>query len=280
MKREKGFHLNRFTALLFLLVVILSACAEESLTENENMSVVVSAFLYANEPVTNILITSSIPLGSEDTAGTPINDAIVSLIKNDIEYGLIPSGNNDGYYLYQGSDLSVEHGDQFRIEVVYNDVVITGATEVPSEIVNISISDTEIEIPDMSGFTPGMGFEIDTTGITLTWENSDDSYYYVVLETAEADPDTVDNIFGRFGRMRRFVSAPFTGSEYTIFGLTLQYLGLHRAILYKVNQEYTDLYESRNQDSRNLNEPLTNINNGLGVFSAFSSDTLFFTSYQ
>ena len=37
-----------------------------------------------------------------------------------------------------------------------------------------------------------------------------------------------------------------------------------------------DLYESREQDSRDLNEPLTNISNGLGVFSAFNSQTALF----
>jgi len=47
-------------------------------------------------------------------------------------------------------------------------------------------------------------------------------------------------------------------------------------ILYRVNQEYVDLYKSRDQDSRNLNEPLTNIENGLGIFSAFANDSVYF----
>ncbi|MBC8181278.1 hypothetical protein H8E88_09140 [candidate division KSB1 bacterium] len=46
--------------------------------------------------------------------------------------------------------------------------------------------------------------------------------------------------------------------------------------VFRVNQEYGDLYQSRNQDSRDLNEPLTNIVNGLGVFSAFNCDSVFF----
>ncbi len=44
--------------------------------------------------------------------------------------------------------------------------------------------------------------------------------------------------------------------------------------VYKVNQEYANLYRSREQDSRSLNEPLTNVQNGLGVFSAFASDSV------
>jgi len=47
--------------------------------------------------------------------------------------------------------------------------------------------------------------------------------------------------------------------------------GRHRVILYRVNEEYANLYENRNQDSRDLNEPPSNIEGALGVFSAFNS---------
>jgi hypothetical protein len=40
--------------------------------------------------------------------------------------------------------------------------------------------------------------------------------------------------------------------------------------VYRINQEYADLYRTRQQDSRDLNEPLSNVVNGLGVFSAFN----------
>ena len=46
--------------------------------------------------------------------------------------------------------------------------------------------------------------------------------------------------------------------------------------LYRVNEEYADLYEGLNQDSRDLNEPPSNVRGALGVFSAFSADSAFF----
>jgi len=53
--------------------------------------------------------------------------------------------------------------------------------------------------------------------------------------------------------------------------LTLTHYGQHR-----VNDEYADLYEGLEQDSRDLNEPPSNIHGALGVFSAFSADSAFF----
>jgi hypothetical protein len=36
---------------------------------------------------------------------------------------------------------------------------------------------------------------------------------------------------------------------------------------------------SLNQDSRELNEPYSHIRNGLGIFTAFNSDTVYFEVY-
>ncbi|MDB4063024.1 hypothetical protein N9541_03055 [Flavobacteriaceae bacterium] len=42
------------------------------------------------------------------------------------------------------------------------------------------------------------------------------------------------------------------------------------------SKEYALLYETSTQDSRDLNEPYTNINNGLGIFSGFASQEVYF----
>lgn len=52
--------------------------------------------------------------------------------------------------------------------------------------------------------------------------------------------------------------------------------GTHKVTIYHVNEEYALLYETSTQDSRDLNEPYTNINNGLGIFSGFASQEVYF----
>ena len=52
-------------------------------------------------------------------------------------------------------------------------------------------------------------------------------------------------------------------------------MGLIR-LQFTVNEEYALLYETSTQDSRDLNEPYTNINNGLGIFSGFASQEVYF----
>lgn len=52
--------------------------------------------------------------------------------------------------------------------------------------------------------------------------------------------------------------------------------GTNSVKVYHNNQEYAQLYENFNQESRDLNEPASNIQHALGVFSAFNGQEIFF----
>jgi hypothetical protein len=111
----------------------------------------------------------------------------------------------------------------------------------------------------------------------VTWSNPDGESYYVTLENIEIDPEPVFEPPDGFENRRpvRFVSVPVNSEEYRITRRSVEFFGTHKVKVYRVNQEYVDLYISRNQDSQDLNEPLTNVINGLGIFTAFNSDSTF-----
>ncbi|KAA3619504.1 MAG: DUF4249 family protein [Calditrichaeota bacterium] len=265
--------MKRFIALLLsATAIIFWSCEEESPLLPESELVVVRAYIYADEPVTDVQIATTYSITSEDTAGLPINDALVSLEKNGQIYTLVPSAGDSGFYHYQGDDLQVNVGDEFEIIVEYGGERITGETIVPSPPVNVSIS-AEQYVIDTSVF----GFRSDTSSVTVNWNQEDDTYYFIVIENKEPTLVLIDERFsGMFNGNRSFRSRPVQEDEYTIRRLDLTYQGLHEVRVYKVNQEYADLYEFGVQDSRNLNEPKSNISNGLGVFAGFSSAVVHF----
>lgn len=71
--------------------------------------------------------------------------------------------------------------------------------------------------------------------------------------------------------------SPTNNNSIMINGRMIQYFGDYVAVLLKINEEYIELYESLNQSSTNLFESPTNIENGKGIFTSFSSDTLNFS---
>lgn len=109
----------------------------------------------------------------------------------------------------------------------------------------------------------------------VSWNNPTGDYFYIVLESIDSTRQLLraDTLISR-----RFVSDPTNQNFCTINNNSILYTGKYSLKVYRVNREYADLYKSREQDSRTLNEPLTNVKNGLGIFAAFASDTLYFTA--
>jgi hypothetical protein len=275
--------MKRICACLPVFVwMLLSYCTKESPTVPSQEMIVVRAYLFAGEPVSDIQLTNTIPLGSQETKAPPINDAAVSLSKNGVRYDLVPSAGDSGYYHYPNNDLVVQAGDRFEIDVLAPGQEATGATTVPPAPDSVAISsDTLVVSDDTTAYGPPWGggsAAWDSAGtLTVTWKSSPSALFFVVVENMESNPDTIETHWRFSGAgTGRMVSEPTSSNQYRIRRFDLSYYGRYRVTVYRVNQEYADLYGSRQQDSRDLNEPLTNIQNGLGVFSAFNSSEVYF----
>jgi hypothetical protein len=92
-------------------------------------------------------------------------------------------------------------------------------------------------------------------------------------------PEPPDGAPARGGFNFQMDTRPTNDNYSTISFQELTHFGTHRIIIYRVNNEYVQLYNSMDQDSRELNEPFSNVENGLGIFTAFNSDTLYFEVY-
>ncbi len=263
-----------FPGLLFAV-----GCDDAPTAAADSDLIVVQAYLYAGEPVSDVRLTYTISLGSSDTTAPPINEAEVLLSRDGANYALVPTGI-DGYYHYPGADLTVGVNDRFGIEVTFEGQRAVAETSVPPPPVSVAISGEVLTVPEFTrgrgGGGGGGGGFLDNS-LDVTWDNPEGLLHFVAVESLDLTTESIlpDIVRARFGGFR-FVSEPTSGETYTINAFTLEYLGRHVARVYRVNEEYAALYLGRIQDSRDLNEPPTNIDGGLGVFSAFASDSVFF----
>ena len=264
----------RILASLFL---IFAFGCEETDTVSVDDLLVLEGYLYQGEPVDSIHLSKTVSFESGDTIYPAVNDAQVFITWNNNKYEL--QNIDSGYYKYPGNDLNITVSETYHISVIYKGGEITSKTVVPSKPENIALSGTMLSVD--TTFTFGPPGSVNEAGITVTWDNPGDDYYFVVIENT--DPNARDIVYetggfpgggsGGFGPPRaifRFRSEPFKGEKYTIIPRTMTKYGAHKVRVYRVNQEYVDLYENRQQDSRNLTEPITNVNGGLGIFTAFS----------
>lgn len=273
-----------------LLLFVFFSCTEEAIyTPDERF--VLQAFLYANEPVNEVTLKNAVPLTVSDSVGEPINNGEIVLYKNNIAYPLI-SNSDSGTYAYPGNDLQINSGDIFYIEAIANGKTATAETTVPQSPEGVYLSVSAIELPEIEistsegfGGFQGMRELMDSmrsVSLEVLWDNPNEELHFVVIENAETDqesilPDLGGN-FNRAGRMGAFrrITEPTRESSYEINFAEITYWGKYVVKVYRVNQEYANLYENLEQDSRDLNEPPTNVKNALGIFSAFNSKQVYF----
>lgn len=263
-------------------LILFTSCEEENLNDIAANQYVVEAFLYAGEPVDDIRIKTTFPLSEAEDISSPINTAQVILSKEGTQYPLVSSGD-DGFYHYLGNDLTVETGDVFDLEVVHNGITANATTIVPTPTEGLKLSIDSLKVPQLP-FSEGRDAIVEAIGnflrnssVEARWDNPSGDLYFMVVEAVS---DTLDPILpavaiealARF----RFVSEPTDGETLSFLGGTLESFGTYSTRVYHINQEYAALYENRNQDSRDLNEPPSNVINALGVFSAFNSQEAFF----
>lgn len=259
--------------MLALLVAsaCLLACSDTTTSpEDDARQVVVEAFLFAGEPVDDVRLTQTVPLGEDPALAPTVNDAIVTLVRGGNRWLLSPL-EEPGTYGHPDDDLEVREGDLFRIEVEAFGRTAIGETVVPGPPEGVELDKDNLEVPELTpgSFQPGV---LETLQITVIWENPDAILHFVDVEGLDLEAESIFPGVIREGVRRFRIRGAPTEENFHAIGLRqLEHLGPHRAIVYRVNKEYADLYNNRVQDSRDLNEPPSNIRDGLGVFSAFSS---------
>ena len=272
-------------ALMINGVLASQACTDSDLVGPDGDILVVRAFLFTGEPVADIRITTTVPLVSEDTLGVPVSDATVWLERDDVRFDLIATPGAAGAYHYPGSDLVIGSGEIFELGISRGSESISATTVVPPPPEGFAVSSDVMDVVDLTtgglggrgGGGRGGGGGPAFSDLIVRWLNPERDLFFVAVDNLETDPVQIPAP-EFIGRARRFVSAPTPADSATVSQISLTHLGEHRIRLYRVNQEYADLYEGRVQDSRDLNEPPSNIRGGLGVFSAFASSEGTFTA--
>ena len=258
---------------------LLFSCTEVPELKSENY--VVEAYVFAGEPVRDITIKKLIPLDEPEGESEIIETAILKLMKDGIDYPLIYNPATKKYF-YPKTDLKILPLDVLDFEADVEGRISTATTAVPEAPIGLIISDDQMVIPKINSILDFIGNDpLEDAELTVYWNKPDDELYYSVIEFRSnllipILPGDVQEIVDGILEDFAIISAPSSDTTLLINGALLPSYGPYVVKIYKVNQEYADLYENSTQDSRDLNDPPSNIFNARGIFSAFASDSIFF----
>ncbi len=263
---------------LFVLLLIINACTEESSVTLDTKTAVVEAYLFAGQPVDTVRIVQSYAYARENSDLISLDDLEVQISDGQQTYDLDHSTEG----IYQNPDFIPQSGATYVLTFNHNGATVRSETYVPQKR-TISISKASVRLEKITDINDliNSGFGGNQEAIEVVWDNSEGDYYYVVIENIEDNPEFVNDLLAEFqanGNARRFfqISEPEISDFYAINALRdLTQFGTYRIIVYRVNPEYAALYETAGTSSISIASPPSNIENGLGIFTGVSSDTVY-----
>lgn len=259
-------------AILIAAITTLTSCGDELAGTLEKTSAVVQGYLFAGRPVDSIRITRSFSYALQDSILDPLDELLVTISDGVSNVVLQPIG--DGYY--QAQDLVIQEGKQYTLEFLYDGEKVSASTYVPLKR-EVEISSMEVAIEPITGPPAGGFTQLDP--VEVSWQNQEGDHYYVLFRNTAQSPENIIQLsnFPFAGNVR---FARLTQPEITDFYAIaprrdLTQYGLHQVIVFRVNPEYAALYQLTGTSSVSITEPPSNVTNGLGIFTAVSSDTVF-----
>lgn len=260
-------YLNWFCIIVILITFF--SCEKETLIATTEKPVV-QAYLIPGKPV---LVKVNMQRGLIDTAsyGLPITGLNISISDGANTITLLETVH--GQYSLNDKNF-ISTGKTYTMTFSYLSKEVSAKTTVPLKPKGLTISETLISIPP---FSPGTD-TIDTfIPVKINWENSDKSDHLLILKNDEKYPSGISTGGGPFGFGGGYrdieVNTGITTS-YEINRMTFRYVGYYTLYLYALNKEYIEILNASSSSSLNLTNPVTNIKNGLGIFTAMQADSL------
>lgn len=270
-------NLKKILIILIIGSTFFFSCQEDYESPDEDI-LVVEAYLFMGESLNHFRLSKAIKYEDDNSEEQePIKDALVKISIGNIDYYLT-SLNDSGYYSLSDTNFIIQENFECSFEFEYSGNTLSAETTVPSKPIDFSTSQSSIEVEKIEeGETPDIDVEI----LDVTWENLDNSYYYLKIENIESDPEFVNYMLEEMASEsdRDFsvtTTTPTTGSSFKINSMSdLFYFGTHRIVLYHINEEYVSLFENTSNSTTSISEPETNIVNGKGIFTGIATDTLY-----
>ena len=170
--------------------------------------------------------------------------------------------------------MSVKEGNEYKFEFEYAGNKVWATTSIPAAPQNFTCDAEDGRLQH----TNRLSEESDTVRtINYTWDNPDSDYHLFYINNFETWTSYIYNYYKP--TQRYLTSDPQNDTIHSVNSLGFYMFGRHHMILFKVNQEFIDLYYYQSTGSQTLVNPPTNINNGYGIFTGINSDTLILTLY-
>jgi hypothetical protein len=256
-----------------LLLLDFTSCSKELMTPmTSDNTAVVEAYLVAGESTGLVYVSKILPF-SDDTVNIKEMIGGLAVYINGIQLTEVDTG----VYRFYIADSAIAIGGTYNLSFAYGGNEVTAQTIVPAKPVGFTSSTSTVYATriteDDSATMPGPGSMMDE--VELTWDNTDAAYHYLMVEYLEDSADYINANLAENDFPFNQATSPTQETYFKVGMQNIRYFGSYRVVLLRVNTEFNDAFTRNGTNSNNLVNPNTNINNGFGLFTGVSSDTVY-----
>lgn len=255
----------RFSLIALFFALLFSSCEKSDIATADSNQVVVKAFLSAGDTV-SLMLTRQFVIDSEDSIYEPVNNVAITITCDNVAHKM--SFNGAGKY---SLPLVVQAGKTYNLSFTYNDKTVSASTTVPS-----SPEGFTGQVDSIQGIVKWTTVDA-TYYAKYTWKNPEEMYHYLSIQCMDGNtnPINLNNVVSTTRRIE-----PTLTNAASLSDKSFSYYGKHRIVLFKIPAEYAKLYKHYSTNAESLTSPPTNVTNGLGVFTSYSTDTLYLKVYK
>jgi len=261
---------NTLIPTLLLALGLFTSCSKELMTPitPDNVAIVES-YLYAGDSTITIKVSKILPFSDDTIEATEYISGLHPTIN-----GVDLTENGSGIYTLKLGSKHIQPGDSYILKFLYATDTVSSMTIIPDKPLNFNISSSSIyveRVTSLGGVMPSGP----PSDLILSWDNPDESYYYVVIQYLESGHDYINYRSASLDLSDTSSISPINTSETRLGTRDLYFFGSYRVILFKVNDDFADLYQQSEVNSNNIANPASTIKNGFGVFTGMASDTTY-----
>lgn len=259
---NKGYKILSISLLLFS--VLMTSCGQE-LTQYETSvkTPVVESYIKLGDNQLTVKVYTMESFNEDDSQFSKAIKGLNVYVNND----LLTETSSGTYTLSNISEfLSGTNECQLRFE--YNNKTIAASTNIPAKPVGLNISQTVIDR------TSSWYYSDSIPEVIVSWDNPDNSYYQIYIQSLSETSGSTQAPSGMGGGFGKMMMQPVQDNSYTLKMHDMSFAGFYRCVLYKITKDYAELYER--MSSTDLANPVSFIDNGLGIFTAYSADTILY----
>ena len=262
--------MRTFQIIIPVIVAGLTvSCSKDLMTPLDSSKIaVVESYIYAGDSVLKVKVSKLLPI-SDDTID--LNESVSGL--NLLVNGKSLTETDPGTYELSLGSQRIKPGESYSVKFLYFSDTVSAVTTIPQKPSGFTSSATTLytsRITSTSGYPSGQMAEAE-----LSWDNPDESYYYLTVQYLDSVPDYINYKMADLDLPVKLSEPPTQTAGMRIGMRNLNFFGSYRLVLFKVNSDFTRLYEHVTSNSNNITNPVTTLSNGYGVFTGMSTDTIY-----